>query len=98
MRIAQLGAGRIGAMHAEILASLVDPASIVVADVDPARAAAVAESTGLQHAGIEEAIASADALVIAASSSAHGELIRAGIGRGIPVFCEKPRSCSTAPA
>ena len=36
------------------------------------------------------AIEAADALVIAASSSAHPELIRAGIARGIPIFCEKP--------
>ncbi len=28
--------------------------------------------------------------MIAASSAAHPELIRAGIARGIPVFCEKP--------
>jgi myo-inositol 2-dehydrogenase / D-chiro-inositol 1-dehydrogenase len=90
MRVAQLGAGRIGALHAEILAGLVEPGSLVVADVDPARASTVAERTGARSAGIEEAIASADALVIAASSSAHAELIRAGIGRGIPVFCEKP--------
>ena len=39
---------------------------------------------------IGEAIEGADALVIAASSTAHPELIRAGIARGIPVFCEKP--------
>jgi myo-inositol 2-dehydrogenase / D-chiro-inositol 1-dehydrogenase len=90
MRVAQLGAGRIGAMHAGILSALVEPGSLVIADADPALAASVAESVGAQHAGIEEAIASADALVIAASSSAHPELIRAGIGRGIPVFCEKP--------
>ncbi|MEP7082481.1 MAG: Gfo/Idh/MocA family oxidoreductase [Chloroflexota bacterium] len=90
MRIAQLGAGRIGTMHAGLLAELVDPESLVVADVDPARAKAVAEGLGAQTAGVEEAIASADALVIAASSTAHAALIRAGLERGIPIFCEKP--------
>ena len=90
MRIAQLGAGRIGAMHAEILAGLVEPGTLVVADVEPERARSVAAAVGAESAALEEAIASADALVIAASSSAHPELIRAGIGRGIPVFCEKP--------
>ncbi|MGH2418503.1 MAG: Gfo/Idh/MocA family protein [Candidatus Limnocylindria bacterium] len=90
MRVAQLGAGRIGAMHAGILAGLLEPGALVVADTDPARAASVAETVGATHAGIEEAIASADALVVVASSSAHPELVRAGIGRGIPVFCEKP--------
>lgn len=90
MRVAQLGAGRIGAMHAAILADLLEPGTLVVADVDPARAASVAATTGATASGIEEAIASADALVIAASSSAHPELIRAAIHRGVPTFCEKP--------
>ena len=90
MRVAQLGAGRIGAMHAEILASLVETGELIVADVDPARAQSVAKAVGAEAAEIGQAIAGADALVIAASSTAHPELIRAGIGRGIPVFCEKP--------
>ncbi|MDQ4035278.1 MAG: Gfo/Idh/MocA family oxidoreductase [Chloroflexota bacterium] len=90
MRIAQLGAGRIGAMHADILSSLVEPGALLVADVDSARARDVAAAVGAEASEIETAIATADALVIAASSTAHPELIRAGIERGIPVFCEKP--------
>ena len=90
MRVAQLGAGRIGAMHAEILSSLVEPGALVVADVDQARAQAVAGAVGAEAAEIDLAIQSADALVIAASSTAHPELIRAGIARGLPIFCEKP--------
>ena len=50
----------------------------------------VAAPSGAQAVEIGRAIESADALVIAASSTAHPELIRAGIARGIPVFCEKP--------
>jgi myo-inositol 2-dehydrogenase/D-chiro-inositol 1-dehydrogenase len=90
MRVAQMGAGRIGAMHAPILAGLLEPGSLVIADADPERATTVAEAVGATAAGIEEAIARADALVIAASSSAHPALIRAGLQRGIPIFCEKP--------
>jgi len=90
MQVAQLGAGRIGAMHAEILAGLLEPGELTVADIDPSRARGVADAVGARAAEIGEAIQQADALVIAASSTAHPELIRAGIGRGIPVFCEKP--------
>ena len=90
MQVAQLGAGRIGAMHAEILASLLEPGELTVADVDPVRAQAVADGVGAKQQEIGEAIEGAEALVIAASSTAHPELIRAGIARGIPVFCEKP--------
>ncbi len=90
MRIAQLGTGRIGVMHAEILASLLEPGELIVADIDAARARGVASTTGAEAMSIDAAIAAADALVIAASSTAHPELIRAGIARGIPIFCEKP--------
>lgn len=90
MRIALLGAGRIGSMHTEILMRLVEPGTLVIADVEPERARSVASAAGAGSATVDEAIASADALVIAASSGAHPELIRAGIARGIPVFCEKP--------
>jgi len=94
MRVAQLGAGRIGAMHAEILAGLIEPGALTVADLDVARAQSVADAVGAQAAEIGRAIEGADALVIAASSTAHRELIRAGIGRGIPLFCEKPLATS----
>lgn len=90
MRVAQLGAGRIGAMHAEILAGILEPGALTVADIDASRAQAVANAVGARAAEIGEAIEQADALVIAASSTAHPELIRAGMRRGIPVFCEKP--------
>ena len=90
MRVAQLGAGRIGAMHAKILSGLLEPGALVVADVDADRARAVADAVGAESAEVGAAIAGADALVIAASSTAHPQLIRAGIARGIPVFCEKP--------
>jgi myo-inositol 2-dehydrogenase/D-chiro-inositol 1-dehydrogenase len=90
MRVTQLGAGRIGAMHAEILASLLEPGALLIADLVPARAQEVANAVGAEAAEIGPAIEAADALVIAASSTAHPELIRAGIGRGIPIFCEKP--------
>ncbi|MGI8828992.1 MAG: Gfo/Idh/MocA family protein [Candidatus Limnocylindria bacterium] len=90
MRIAQLGAGRIGAMHAEILAGMLEPGALIVADVDPVRAEAVAAAAGAEAMDVAEAIAAADALVIAASSTAHPDLIRAGVARRIPIFCEKP--------
>jgi myo-inositol 2-dehydrogenase / D-chiro-inositol 1-dehydrogenase len=90
MRIAQLGAGRIGAMHAAILARVLEPGQLMVADVDAERARGVAATVGAESVDLETAIAGADAIVIAASSSAHPELVRAGMARGIPVFCEKP--------
>jgi myo-inositol 2-dehydrogenase/D-chiro-inositol 1-dehydrogenase len=39
---------------------------------------------------VDEAIAVADALVVAATTNAHPSLVRAGLARRIPIFCEKP--------
>lgn len=90
MRVAQLGAGRIGALHARLLAELLEPGDLVVADVDAQRASSVAASVNATAASVDDALDEADAVVIAASSTAHAELIRAGIACGIPIFCEKP--------
>ena len=96
MRIAQLGTGRIGKMHFEKLMELVDPETLMVADADPALAERLVEGTAARAVSVEEAIAAADALVIAASSSAHPDLIRAGLTRGVPIFCEKPLAVDLA--
>lgn len=95
MRIALLGAGRIGRFHAKLLADLVDPEDLLVADADGDRARAVAALIGAAAApSSEDAVERADALVIAAATDAHAQLVRQGLARGIPVFCEKPLAAS----
>ncbi len=90
MTFALLGAGRIGQLHARILAELVGGPNLLVADVDAGRAAEVANSVGAAGVTVDDAIARADALVIAAATDAHAPLIEAGARRGLPIFCEKP--------
>ena len=91
MKVALLGAGRIGRMHGRLLAETPGVDAVVIADVDAARAAEVATEVGATAAPtIEAAMDAADAIVIAAATTAHAELIRASIGRGLPTFCEKP--------
>ena len=91
MKVALLGAGRIGRMHARLLAATPGVDAVVIADADAARAAEVAAEVGATAAPtIEAAMDGADAVVIAAATTAHAELIRASIGRGLPTFCEKP--------
>ena len=77
-------------MHAGLLAELIGGDQLVVADTQPERAQDTAQRLGATALPLEAAIATAEALVIAASSTAHPELIRAGLARRIPVFCEKP--------
>ena len=67
----------------------------MISDVDPTRAADVAAATGIEvaHSG-DAAFETADAVVIAAATGAHPELIRASISRRLPTFCEKPLAAS----
>jgi myo-inositol 2-dehydrogenase/D-chiro-inositol 1-dehydrogenase len=91
MRVALLGAGRIGRLHARLLTATEGVDTLVVADVDAARAAEVAAEVGATVApSMDAALDAADAVVIAAATGAHAELIRASIGRDLPTFCEKP--------
>jgi myo-inositol 2-dehydrogenase / D-chiro-inositol 1-dehydrogenase len=91
MKVALIGAGRIGTLHARLLSATDGVEALTIADAMPDRAAAVASEVGATAApSIDAALDSADAVVIAAATDAHAELIRASIGRGLPTFCEKP--------
>lgn len=91
MKVGLLGAGRIGALHAGVLARDPGVDTILVGDADAGRAESVAREVGGEAGKIEEVLdASPDAVVIAASTPAHADLIRASMQAGIPAFCEKP--------
>ncbi|MGQ4511580.1 Gfo/Idh/MocA family protein [Streptomyces sp. DW26H14] len=92
MRIGLIGTGRIGSFHADVLSRHREVGSLVVADTDAARAAAVADRTGATAAPSVDEIFSwgVDAVVIASATSSHAELIARAARAGLPAFCEKP--------
>lgn len=100
LRVGLLGAGRIGASHAAVLAHRVPTATLVaVADPREGAAAAVAEPLGARaETSIDAVLGSddVDAVVITASSVAHAELIAAAAEAGKHVFSEKPAGMSLA--
>jgi myo-inositol 2-dehydrogenase/D-chiro-inositol 1-dehydrogenase len=92
MRIGLIGAGRIGTIHATTLSRHRDVGSLIITDVDTARAHDLADRLGETVApGVDEIFTwGVDAVVITAATSAHGELIGRAARSGLPVFCEKP--------
>jgi myo-inositol 2-dehydrogenase/D-chiro-inositol 1-dehydrogenase len=91
MRVALIGAGRIGALHARLLTATPGVDRVVIADAMPERATTVARDVRAEAAAsIDAALDGAEAVVIAAATDAHPELVRVAIGRGLPTFCEKP--------
>jgi len=92
MRIGLIGAGRIGAIHARTLAGLPQVDSVMIADVDAARAEEVARPLGAQAVGVPGDLwrMDLDGVVIAAPTAQHAPLLRAALAAGVPAFCEKP--------
>jgi myo-inositol 2-dehydrogenase/D-chiro-inositol 1-dehydrogenase len=94
MRVGLLGAGRIGALHAETLVGLTPVDALLIADADPARARQVATKVGepaVAMPGVAEVLdAGVGAVVVAAPTFAHAELIGAAVRARVPVLCEKP--------
>ena len=91
MRVALIGAGRIGRLHARLLSATPGIDELVVADALADRATEVAAEAGAEAAStIDAALDRVDAVVIAAATDAHADLIRRSIRRGLPTFCEKP--------
>lgn len=91
MRVGLIGAGRIGATHAQVLASTPGVESLTIADVATERAAALADSLPRAATSSPDAIfGGIDAVVIASSTDTHAGYLEAAAAAGVPTFCEKP--------
>lgn len=95
LRIAIIGAGRIGQVHAENLTRHIQEAEVVaIADVVPELAQQTAQSFGIPHASSNprEIISSddVDAVAICSSTETHADFIIQAAQAGKHAFCEKP--------
>jgi myo-inositol 2-dehydrogenase/D-chiro-inositol 1-dehydrogenase len=92
LKLALLGAGRIGITHAKAVQAV--PGATISAIFDPFDAAAEAaiEITGATRASVEEIMASPeiDAVIIATPTDLHAEQIELAARAGKAIFCEKP--------
>ena len=91
-RLALLGAGRSGKVHAGAIASDKRAKLIAVADSNQDAARAIADAAGAQVRSIDEIENSSDvdAVLICTPTNTHADLIERFSRAGKAVFCEKP--------
>ena len=90
-----IGLGNMGRVHANNIAGRVPGASLAaVADARPESLAAAAAEfpAAATYADFRELVADerVDAVVVAANSTAHFDIVTAALERCKPIFCEKP--------
>jgi myo-inositol 2-dehydrogenase/D-chiro-inositol 1-dehydrogenase len=91
VKIAVLGAGRIGSFRARVLEGLPEVDEIVVGNRTVERAAKLAREVGGTAGTIDEAIDSApDAVFVSLATEMHAPALHRCIDAGLPIFCEKP--------
>jgi myo-inositol 2-dehydrogenase/D-chiro-inositol 1-dehydrogenase len=93
VRIGVLGCGRIGRLHAELLARRVAGATLVaVQDVVPSASAALGADLAVPALDTPADVLAAgvDAIAICTTTDTHVELITQAAAAGVAVFCEKP--------
>ena len=92
IRVALLGAGRIGIVHAKSITANKNSQLVAVADVNTEAAATLAAAYGAAARSVDDIIAdpSIDAVLIATSTDTHSDLIERATAAGKAVLCEKP--------
>ncbi|HUI16872.1 MAG TPA: inositol 2-dehydrogenase [Alphaproteobacteria bacterium] len=88
----QIGAGRIGRIHAENIALHPRARLATVVDVDREAAKALAKRHGAAAGELDAALAdpAIDAVLISSSTETHAALVERAARAGKAVFCEKP--------
>ncbi len=92
LKIGLLGAGRIGSVHADAIASVSSARLIAVAEPMAEAASLIKENHGADIRSINEIAESndIDAVIICTPTDTHANLIEQFVSEGKAVFCEKP--------
>jgi myo-inositol 2-dehydrogenase / D-chiro-inositol 1-dehydrogenase len=99
-KLALLGAGRIGKVHARAIAEDKRAKLVAVVDAMPAAAQAIADSAGCRVSTVDavEADPAIDAVIICTPTNTHADLIERFAKAGKAIFCEKPIDLDVARA
>ncbi len=92
IRVAVIGAGRIGRIHAANLSRNKDADIVYVSDVIDAAAESLAKTCNAAVASVDQVLedSTINAVVIASSTDTHADLVERAATAGKSVFCEKP--------
>lgn len=97
MHIGVVGAGRIGALHAQNVRELASVDEVSITDHDESRVRELAGRLDVHAAGsVEELLATVDGVIVATPTASHAAMTLAAIEAGRPVLCEKPISLDLA--
>lgn len=99
-KLALLGAGRIGKVHAQAIASDSRARLVAVVDAVAEAAQAIADQAGCKVSTIDAILADpeVDAVVICTPTNTHADLIERFAKAGKAIFCEKPIDLDVARA
>lgn len=99
LRVAVVGVGHVGALHAQIYARLPGARLVAVCDINPARAREVAAPLGCRAAtDLRELLGEVDAASVAVPTSLHHAVSAQLLESGVHVLIEKPIATSLAEA
>jgi predicted dehydrogenase len=99
LRVAVVGTGYLGRIHAQKYAAIEDVTLVAVCDRNEAHGRPVATELGVPFvADHRELLDQIDAVTIAASTAAHFDLTRDFLERGVHVFVEKPMTRTSGEA
>ncbi len=95
IRTAVVGAGKMGNIHAKVYSQLPESELVGIVDVDPQRAAQLAEKFGCPaFTDCAELIGKVDAVTIATPTTTHLAIAKPLLCQRIPVLIEKPLASS----
>ena len=91
MRIAVIGVGHLGKIHARIYKQIPNVNLVAVADIDPLKAKTVADSFSTKAVqNYQDILGEVDAVSIASITDAHFSIAKEFLERGVHVLVEKP--------
>lgn len=99
LRIAVVGTGHLGRIHAKLLGQVTDAQLVAVVDPAPAARDLASSTYGVPaYASCDDALADIDAAIIASPSDCHFEMAANLLAAGKHVFVEKPLTIDPAQA